>query len=427
MNNLPLLLCLLVVLIGRGHCLSCVTCSDQTGLTCSGPQETCAANQDVCLTGVSLGGNLTGMFTRCSTSLYCNLFYSEVFRLERYDNFYSCCREDNCVPSLSDFFPVTNGLQCPFFFSDANESVQILECRGDQTKCYNLTASPPGGHCLSCVTCSNQTGLTCSGPQETCAANQDVCLTNIISVEKIRAMTTGCDTSLSCNLSFSFTYGLEIFDNFYSCCREDSCVPSLSDFFPLANGLQCPFFFSFTNESVRILECKGDQTKCYNATTTPTGGDIYFMLGCANDNLCYFKDPNTQFTCQNASAIGTSTTTSSTTSTSPTTTTTTSSTANTSTTTTSSTANTSPTTTTTTTSSTTNTSTATTSSTTNTSLTNTTTSAMSTFTTRTTTTKTTTSSSSVNEWPSSFYSRGHLILFGLFSIYVSDRIVNLYM
>ncbi|XP_069802628.1 uncharacterized protein [Dendropsophus ebraccatus] len=284
------------------------------------------------------------------------------------------------------------------------------------------------GHGLSCITCSTQTDPDCSGSSTTCSSQQ-VCKLQVTyyAGRNILVIFRGCGTSADCNTTFSHL-STERLDSWIFCCKEDNCNLTLPDWKTLSNGFQCPFLKFSSTEPAQVLECKGDENRCYNSTQVYGSGYTESELGCANDYFCAYASPGVQVkTCQNATASPTTTTTTTTTiptttattttiptTTTPTTTTTIPTTTTTILTTTTPTITTTiPTTTATTLTTTTTTTTIPTTTTSTIPTTTATTTVISTYTT-TSTAKTTIQSSS-----NSLYSQGLLILFGLFSVYTS--------
>ncbi|XP_069802859.1 threonine-rich protein-like [Dendropsophus ebraccatus] len=261
------------------------------------------------------------------------------------------------------------------------------------------------GLCLSCFACSNDTGTTCTGVAIPCTTGE-VCssLYTYNTGEKMFSVYKACSPSSICDSAVSFLLGSGRYNSWYSCCSKDNCVTSDA---VVGNGLYCPFWDSTTNSSVQVLECTGVQTQCFNETRKKTDG-ITSTLGCSSVASCATSIGNYPLSsCQNATVPTTTPTTTTPTTTTPTTTTPTTTTPTTTTPTT-----TTPTTTTPTTSPTTT-------------ATQTTRSAS----TPTSTTKTTAAmnSASLYNSPSTLYSQVLLLLLGLFSVCVSDRIVNFYM
>ncbi|XP_069803527.1 phospholipase A2 inhibitor CNF-like [Dendropsophus ebraccatus] len=224
------------------------------------------------------------------------------------------------------------------------------------------------GHCLNCMKCSNDTGSTCTGPQETCTGDQDVCFVVVFTDTSSTGVSKGCSQSVVCNMSY---HPFGSWNVIYSCCREDNCTAPMPASATIRNGFQCNFSSLYKNESAQIMDCTGDQTKCFNITVTAPAVNSVPLLGCANDDYCSKYNESANFleiTCQNATASATSSST--TTTTSP---------------------------------------------------------ATGSSTTAKTTTATTNNSTRRNKWSPALSSQGLLLLLGLFSVYVSDRIVNFYM
>ncbi|XP_069802630.1 uncharacterized protein [Dendropsophus ebraccatus] len=155
MNNFPLLVCLLILCLHLGHCLVCISCSNQTGNTCAGPSVTCAANQDVCLLTVYRGSNGTSTSRDCGMSPTCSFFYSYMKGSDRIDVTFRCCSEDNCPLAVPGFPAPPNQFYCPLSSSHTNGSEEVLQCKGPQAKCFNLTSADPSGNISSMNGCAN--------------------------------------------------------------------------------------------------------------------------------------------------------------------------------------------------------------------------------------------------------------------------------
>ncbi|KAG8546975.1 hypothetical protein GDO81_029372 [Engystomops pustulosus] len=153
MSNLPILVCLLAAVIPQGHCLNCTHCDNDTGLTCTGPLETCDEGSDVCLTRYHLKTDGALIKTRCGYSELCNLSVTGTYESEREDMWSFCCREDNCNAPLPDITP--NGFQCPASSSNGSSSPQFIQCKGTETYCFNRTGTADSGEKVLVRGCSN--------------------------------------------------------------------------------------------------------------------------------------------------------------------------------------------------------------------------------------------------------------------------------
>ncbi|XP_071969016.1 phospholipase A2 inhibitor and Ly6/PLAUR domain-containing protein-like [Engystomops pustulosus] len=136
MANLLLLVCVLAVLIHQGHCLSCTSCANNTGLTCTGPQQTCVT-EDVCFSVMNYypERKSTNVFTGCGPFEYCDSSYTIFSGNEKADSWIRCCQEDNCTPPAN--YLIENGLLCPA----SNVTGNYSQCKGDQNKCFIIPGS----------------------------------------------------------------------------------------------------------------------------------------------------------------------------------------------------------------------------------------------------------------------------------------------
>ncbi|XP_071968998.1 uncharacterized protein [Engystomops pustulosus] len=168
------------------------------------------------------------------------------------------------------------------------------------------------GHCLNCIKCMNQHGLSCPQPQVTCDTDQDVCQSTVFITSDFLGRNTtsiyrGCGKSQFCDFFFSYINGLDTIDVSVSCCAEDDCRSPPPD--ERSNGLECPSLHSRTKTSPQVLQCKGNQRKCFYTTETVGSGDIISTLGCANHNYCSgFITNMTEIRCQDATPSATTTT-----------------------------------------------------------------------------------------------------------------------
>ncbi|KAM3923186.1 uncharacterized protein RB166_012304 [Leptodactylus fuscus] len=176
--------------------------------------------------------------------------------------------------------------------------------------CLLLVLVHPG-HCLNCTQYFHSTDILYTGPEVTCAANQDVCFSTSIQYSGSSDFIyfRDCGISQTCDSSFSYAY-INVMIN---CCKENDCTTPVPTF--VGNGFQCLTLYAPVNYTARVMQCKGDQNKCFNLTDTPAKGGKTVVAGCANENFCSkFIMNRTDITCQNAiSNLPTTATTTSTT------------------------------------------------------------------------------------------------------------------
>ncbi|XP_071969012.1 phospholipase A2 inhibitor LNF1-like [Engystomops pustulosus] len=157
MSNLPILVCLLAAVIPQGHSLNCTRCNNDTGLTCTGPLETCGSGLDVCLTRYHLKTDGATIKRRCGYSEFCNHSVSVTYESEREDMWSFCCREDNCNAPLPDsiFIVRPNGFRCPASSSNRSSSPQFMQCKGTETHCFHNIGATDSGKNVLFLGCGN--------------------------------------------------------------------------------------------------------------------------------------------------------------------------------------------------------------------------------------------------------------------------------
>ncbi|XP_077113422.1 uncharacterized protein LOC143768664 [Ranitomeya variabilis] len=156
------------------------------------------------------------------------------------------------------------------------------------------------GHCLNCTSCFNTTSLTCTGSQVTCA-NDELCYLIIVktSGSNTAGIERGCRSLQFCNTSYSYMNGSDEFDLSSTCCSDGDCIVPDSAF--TRNGFQCPSLVSGVDNTPQVLQCLGNQNKCFNVTQIR--GDFKFVLGCANDYVCSMNRSDTEvISCVNATS-----------------------------------------------------------------------------------------------------------------------------
>ncbi|KAG8540828.1 hypothetical protein GDO81_030244, partial [Engystomops pustulosus] len=112
---------------------------------------------------------------------------------------------------------------------------------------------------------------------------------------KIIAFARSCLPSSQCDINGSFTMKQGTSRLANTCCRSDSCtptVPELPAISTAANGVVCPSCISVGSswcDMVDTMQCTGDEKMCI-AQTTDTGSFKVAFRGCATKTLCDIGD-----------------------------------------------------------------------------------------------------------------------------------------
>ncbi|XP_074837142.1 phospholipase A2 inhibitor gamma subunit B-like [Carettochelys insculpta] len=164
---------------------------------------------------------------------------------------------------------------------------------------FILAALLATGACLQCQVCSN-TGTSCTGDVQTCAAGNAFCASTLTEVRTLGTTTPitlkKCATSADCQaspISINFGNGNSA-RSIIACCTGDGCSPApitmpAPDTKP--NGQRCPVCSAVSpgpcNEM--FINCTGSDTQCIEMTVTVTSGGATVsstLKGCANEVAC---------------------------------------------------------------------------------------------------------------------------------------------
>ncbi|XP_073457865.1 uncharacterized protein [Aquarana catesbeiana] len=339
MDGLLSFLCLLCVLITPGHSLSCIKCS---GISCTGPFETCMPNYSCGLAYemTIIGETITTSFLKsCVSNSKCNKVGSISFTGGRIKMGISCCNTDNCIPFQSQL-PATsfqvNGLVCPSCASQSLCDQQTnIQCTGSEQTCifqpstlgtvmgcatstlcdvadysyvsatdkveiqffcFPATSSTATG--TSCVVCRSENSLTCTSSLSVIPANSKCASAYQIStangVKSYQVVRSWAPVS-KCNIAGSMTVAGTKYSMGISCCDGNGCTPSISDTTStsqVSNGVQCKTCYSSSSSTCgtyTTMTCTGQEARCVsNARTTTSGGtsSTEMIRGCGTKSLC---------------------------------------------------------------------------------------------------------------------------------------------
>ncbi|XP_051231745.1 spore coat protein SP65-like [Dicentrarchus labrax] len=145
---------------------------------------------------------------------------------------------------------------------------------------------------LVCQTCTNQ---QCSSTIPLTCSSETMCIT--ASIQATSAGTPGqqiykaCASSSLCPAAGSQTYSANLGAASAlasaTCCNTDNCNSATLPFptTPADNSLQCNSCDPMTSQCTNLLQCKGSEDRCFQASLT-AGSTTSPAFGCASANLC---------------------------------------------------------------------------------------------------------------------------------------------
>ncbi|XP_051233407.1 urokinase plasminogen activator surface receptor-like [Dicentrarchus labrax] len=145
---------------------------------------------------------------------------------------------------------------------------------------------------LVCQTCKNQ---ECSSTAPLTCSSETMCIT--ASIRATSAGTPGqqifkaCASSSLCPAAGSQTYSANLGAASAlasaTCCNTDNCNSATLPFpaTPADNSLQCFSCDPATSQCTSLLQCKGLEDRCFQATVTH-GSTTSPVFSCASANLC---------------------------------------------------------------------------------------------------------------------------------------------
>ncbi|XP_069597099.1 phospholipase A2 inhibitor NAI-like isoform X1 [Ranitomeya imitator] len=196
-----------------------------------------------------------------------------------------------------------------------------------------LSALAATGHCLQCYTCVGLMSDSCSFAfltNSSCPAG-NVCASRYriaVSGEFIfQRFIRFCAQLSECNATGIYSTSTTSSERIATtCCSENLCTPEkpiVPEGNSTPNGLKCPKCSSWrpSCDTLRTLNCAGDQTMCLIETTKETTGSLNvtsIKRGCASEGFCYKRNESstagtvlkeTTYSCTRATSIDVSSTT----------------------------------------------------------------------------------------------------------------------
>ncbi|KAF7242519.1 phospholipase A2 inhibitor and Ly6/PLAUR domain-containing protein, partial [Varanus komodoensis] len=160
------------------------------------------------------------------------------------------------------------------------------------------------GHGLQCEYCSSKSG-SCVGVPHICQGSENACLIltmeNVVGNQRWLVTYKGCTKARNCPPSpVSFTFPSQRKRISAKCCQKDLCnngVVKVSRRGSRPNGLRCTTCFSANPhcQSIKMLQCNGQERKCISYTVTIEEGDevnVYAKGGCGTRHACTNKTVN---------------------------------------------------------------------------------------------------------------------------------------
>ncbi|XP_069496916.1 phospholipase A2 inhibitor 25 kDa subunit-like isoform X2 [Ambystoma mexicanum] len=165
------------------------------------------------------------------------------------------------------------------------------------------------GYSLKCQKCTSDTDSSCTGPSETCAASDNVCVSTYSGYIGSTEVQRSCGKSNICNVAYSLTTLMLPIERSFTCCNIGNCTPAtpvLATINDRANGHTCDSCFSIlsmamTCETDMTSACAGQQTTCFNYVETKSEGNS-IMSGCATQSACGLSYGNVTITCSKSDA-----------------------------------------------------------------------------------------------------------------------------